>query len=195
MSLWPSNSAQTASAAGYTKFARRTQLTGFVSYGFWNNDEPLQPFTINSALPQIALPESSAEAHARVFSTNLNLVSRPVNDWHFSARVRGYGYNNRTPAIADHRVRRVRHPSTSRRHAGPRALRPQSHHFRRGRDVDRPVAARRHRRLHAQQRRIRLPHFREQGGERAARDGGHGRARSGSRSARSTVSPTARGRG
>jgi hypothetical protein len=37
---------------------RRTQLTGFVSYGFWNNDQPLQPFTINSALPEIRAPAS-----------------------------------------------------------------------------------------------------------------------------------------
>ena len=34
MALWPSNSAQTVSAAGYTKLARRTQLTGFLSFGF-----------------------------------------------------------------------------------------------------------------------------------------------------------------
>ena len=48
MALWPSNSAQTVSAAGYSKFAHRTQLTGFVSFGSWSNDEPLQPFTINA---------------------------------------------------------------------------------------------------------------------------------------------------
>ena len=53
MSLWPSNSAQTISFGGYTKLARRTQVTGFFSFGLWSNDEPLQPFTINSALPQI----------------------------------------------------------------------------------------------------------------------------------------------
>jgi MtrB/PioB family decaheme-associated outer membrane protein len=95
--LWPSNSAQTVSAAGYAKFARRTQLTGFVSYGFWNNDEPLQPFTINAALRQIPLPRATAQAEARVFSTNLNLVSRPQTDWQFGARVRRYDYHNRTP--------------------------------------------------------------------------------------------------
>ncbi len=98
--LWPSNSAQTVSAAGYTKFAGRTQLTGFVSFGFWNNDEPLLPFTINSALPQLALPRSTAQAEAHVFSTNLNLVSRPVTDWRFGARVRRYDYNNETPHAA-----------------------------------------------------------------------------------------------
>jgi MtrB/PioB family decaheme-associated outer membrane protein len=96
MALWPSNSAQTISAAGYTKFARRTQLTGAVSYGFWNNDQPLQPFTINSALPQFPLPRTTAEAEARVLSTNLNLVSRPSNEWSFRTRVRRYDYENKT---------------------------------------------------------------------------------------------------
>ena len=100
MTLWPSNSAQTVSAGGYTKLARKTQLTGFVSLGFWNNDEPLQPFTINAALPQIALPRSTTEAQANVFSTNLNLVSRPATDWRFSARLRRYDYTNETPQAA-----------------------------------------------------------------------------------------------
>jgi MtrB/PioB family decaheme-associated outer membrane protein len=97
MALWPTNSAQTVSAAGYAKFARRTQLTGFVSYGLWSNDEPLQPFTINSALPPLALPRTDTEGEAHVFSTNLNLISRPDKDWQFTARVRRYDYNNQTP--------------------------------------------------------------------------------------------------
>ena len=95
MALWPSNSANTVSAAGYAKFAKRTQLTGFVSYGVWNNNEPLQPFTINAALPQLTLPRASAEAEAGVFSANLNLVSRPADDWRFNVRARRYDYNNR----------------------------------------------------------------------------------------------------
>jgi len=97
MALWPSNNAQTISASGYSKFAHKTQLTGFVSYGMWNNNEPLLPFTINSALPQIALPRASAEAEAKVVSANLNLVSRPRNDWRFSGRLRTYDYNNQMP--------------------------------------------------------------------------------------------------
>jgi MtrB/PioB family decaheme-associated outer membrane protein len=97
MALWPSNTAQTVSAAGYTKLAKRTQVTGFVSFGAWSNDEPLQPFTINAALPQLALPRNTTDAEARVFSTNLSLVSRPANDWRVSARLRHYGYDNQTP--------------------------------------------------------------------------------------------------
>jgi MtrB/PioB family decaheme-associated outer membrane protein len=97
MALWPSNSAQTVSVGGYSKFARRTQLTGFVSFGSWNNDEPLQPFTINAALPQLALPRATADAQARIFSTNLALVSRPAADWRTSVRLRIYDFNNESP--------------------------------------------------------------------------------------------------
>ena len=100
MSLWPSNSAQTISFGGYTKLAHKTQVTGSFSYGLWSNDEPLQPFTINSALPQIALPRASTEGEAHVFSTNLSLTSRPSTDWRFSARLRNYTYDNLMPATS-----------------------------------------------------------------------------------------------
>jgi MtrB/PioB family decaheme-associated outer membrane protein len=96
MALWPSNSAQTISAAASAKLQRRTQVTGFLSFGFWNNDEPLQPFTINPMLPQLTLPRSTTQAEAQVFSTNLTLVSRPEDDWRFSARLRRYDYDNET---------------------------------------------------------------------------------------------------
>ncbi len=97
MAMWPSNTAQTVSFGGYTKLARRTQLTGFLSYGIWSNDEPLLPFTINSALPTLPLPRATAQAEANVFSTNLNLVSRPATDWRMSARFRQYSFDNQTP--------------------------------------------------------------------------------------------------
>ena len=96
MTLWPSNSAQTVSIAGYSKFARRTQVTGLFSFGVWNNDEPLQPFTINPTLPQLTLPRTTTDAQANVFNTNISLVSRPATDWRFSARLRRYDYNNET---------------------------------------------------------------------------------------------------
>jgi hypothetical protein len=100
MSLWPSNSAQTISFGGYTKLARKTQVTGFFSYGSWSNDSPLQPFTINSALPTIALPRANTDANAHVFSTNLNLTSHPAPDWRFGARFRNYTYANHMPATS-----------------------------------------------------------------------------------------------
>jgi MtrB/PioB family decaheme-associated outer membrane protein len=100
MSLWPTNSAQTVSFGGYSKLAHKTQVTGFFSYGLWNNDEPLQPFTINSALPTIALPRANADAEAHVFSTNLNLTSHPTTDWRFGARFRNYTYANHMAATS-----------------------------------------------------------------------------------------------
>ena len=156
------------SAAGYAKFAHRTQLTGFVSFGFWSNDEPLLPFTINAALPVIALPRTTAQAEARVFSTNLNLVSRPATDWEFSARVRDYDYNNQTPAtVITQYVTYDTSVGTSAT-GGPELYA----HSRTTFDADatwtglQPLGA--DRRLHAQQRRLRRSHLREHRRERAA---------------------------
>jgi MtrB/PioB family decaheme-associated outer membrane protein len=98
--VWPSNSAQTVSVGGYYKLAHRTQVTGSLSFGDWSNNEPLQPFTINSALPQFSLPRSTADAGANIFSANVNAVSRPSTDWRFSARVRHYGYDNQMAKTA-----------------------------------------------------------------------------------------------
>ena len=98
--LWPSNSLQTLSTAGYAKLAHRTQVTGSLAYGWWDNNEPLLPFTINSALPQFALPRPTAEAAAHTVATNIGLVSRPEDDWRFSARFRRYDYNNNSPETA-----------------------------------------------------------------------------------------------
>jgi MtrB/PioB family decaheme-associated outer membrane protein len=97
MALWPSNSWQTISAAGYTKFARRTQLTGSLALGWASNDEPLLPFTINTQLPQIPLPRDTADASATTVATTIGLVSRPEDDWRFSTRFRRYDYNNDLP--------------------------------------------------------------------------------------------------
>lgn len=98
MALWPSNSLQTLSAAGYTKFARRTQLTGSLAFGWANNNEPLLPFTINTALPQMALPRDTTDASATTVATTIGLVSRPADEWRFSARFRRYDYNNDLPS-------------------------------------------------------------------------------------------------
>ena len=100
MALWPSNNAQSVNAAGHYKLARRTQASAFVSFGSFSNDEPLLPFTINPALPQMALPRATTEGEAQIFSANLNVVSRPLPDWRFSARLRRYDLDNETPHAA-----------------------------------------------------------------------------------------------
>ena len=97
MSLWPTNQAHTFSVAGSSRLAARTQLTGFFSYGVWSNDSTLQPFTINSQLPVIALPRPTTEAAANVFATNVAIVSRPADDWRVTARLRTYNFANQMP--------------------------------------------------------------------------------------------------
>ena len=97
MSLWPSNQSQTFSVGGFTKLSRRTQVTGFLSYGLWSNDSTLEPFTINPTLPTLALPRQETDAEAHVVSTNLGIVSRPGNALRLSARVRLYDFANETP--------------------------------------------------------------------------------------------------
>lgn len=100
MALWPSNTAHTVSAAGNLRMARRTQATAHVSFGSRSNDQPLLPYTINPALPQMALPRATTEGEAQIFAANLSLVSRPMTDWRFSARLRRYDFNNETPQAA-----------------------------------------------------------------------------------------------
>ena len=155
MSLWPSNSAQTISFGGYTKLAHKTQVTGFFSYGLWSNDEPLQPFTINSALPTIALPRANADAEAHVFSTNLNLTSHPTTDWRFGARFRNYTYANQMPATSITQYVNYDSSVVDDPDRRSRSLRPRPDHVRRRRDVERDEAARADRRLHAQRQRLR----------------------------------------
>ena len=75
-------------------------MTGSFSYGLWSNNEPLEPFTINSAVAPIPLPRANTDAEAHVFSTNLNLTSHPTTDWRFSARFRNYTYSNQMPVTS-----------------------------------------------------------------------------------------------
>ena len=155
MSLWPSNSAQTISFGGYTKLAHRTQVTGFFSYGLWSNNEPLQPFTINSALAAIPLPRANTDGEAHVLSTNLNLTSHPTTDWRFGARFRNYTYSNQMPATSITQVQQLRlgRGDDADRRSG--SLCPRPDQLRRGRDLERDEPVRADLRLHAQRQRLR----------------------------------------
>ena len=171
MALWPSNTAQTVSASGYAKLAHRTQFTGFVSFGSWTNDEPLQPFTINATLPQLALPRTNAEAQADVFSTNLNLVSRPLDEWRFSARVRRYDYSNQMPHTAIPQFINYDTSVTNSSTGGPELYAHSRTNFDADATWSKSAAGLVDRGIHAQQHRPRLPHLREHWRERVSRDG------------------------
>ena len=171
MALWPSNSLQTLSAAGYAKLARRTQLTGSLAFGWANNDEPLQPFTINSALPQFALPRATTDASATTVATNISLVSRPANVWRFSTRFRRYDYNNDMAETRDSTVHQLRHVGQGQHDGRAGALRAQPQHVRCRCHVDSLPSGGPHRRLHEQPQRLRPSHLRVDERERAAAQG------------------------
>ena len=129
--LWPSNTAQTISFGGYRKLARNTQLTGFVSFGAWSNDEPLLPFTINTALPTFPLPRGTAQAEASVFSDQPQPRVPPRHRLAGERRASGSTATTtrrRTPSI--HAIHQLRHvevgTSTT---GGPETVCPQPDHL------------------------------------------------------------------
>ena len=177
MALWPSNSLQTLSAAGYTKFARRTQLTGSLAFGWANNDEPLLPFTINSALPQFPLPRATTEASATTVATTISLVSRPADVLAIQHPVPPLRLRQRHARHPDHDIHQLRHVGRREHDRRAAAVCPRPQHVRCRRDVDRLPSGGAHRRIHQQQQRLRLSHLRVDQRARAAAQGGLGRVR------------------
>jgi len=96
MALWPNSDMNTVSASGSLRFVGRTTATGYVSYADMSQNDPLLPFTVNSAIATVPLPRDTAEAKARVTSMNYSVTSRPTNLLWFSARYRQYQFDNRT---------------------------------------------------------------------------------------------------
>ncbi|HYM26143.1 MAG TPA: MtrB/PioB family outer membrane beta-barrel protein, partial [Vicinamibacterales bacterium] len=97
IAYYPNTNQNTVSlSAGLNQLPGRSHVTGFISYGMLSNNDPLIPFTINSAIPSPALPRSTADVNAHVTAMNFTFTSRPVTPLWFSARYRQYEYDNRT---------------------------------------------------------------------------------------------------
>ena len=99
MSLFPSNQAHTLVASGTGTLPFNTHIMANVSYGFWLQDEPFLPFTINSALTQVPLPRQSLQGDVQPFFANLTIVSNPIERLLLKATYSYYDYNNATPAM------------------------------------------------------------------------------------------------
>ena len=97
LALWPNTDQNTVSAsAGLNKLPGRSHVTGMVSYSAMSNNDPLIPYTINSAIPSPTLFRNTADVNAKVTAMNFLFTSRPVNTLWFSARYRQYEFNNQT---------------------------------------------------------------------------------------------------
>jgi MtrB/PioB family decaheme-associated outer membrane protein len=99
MSLWPNSNVNSGSVSGLVKLPANSQATAYVSLGNWSQNDVLIPFTINTALQQPTLDRQTADAKARVTSTNFVYNARPVEKLWLSARFRSYDFDNRTPVF------------------------------------------------------------------------------------------------
>jgi MtrB/PioB family decaheme-associated outer membrane protein len=99
MALWPDSNMNAASATGMVNLPRRSRATAYLSVGNWTQNDPLIPFTVNSALPVIPLDRDTAEAQARVTAMTYSFTSKPTSTLWFSARYRSYDFDNRTPVF------------------------------------------------------------------------------------------------
>jgi len=100
LALWPSSNAQTVSGTGSVPLPWRSRATAYVSRGVWNQDDPLLPHTINTALAAPALDRPTAQAEAVVTSVMARVTSRPRTWAWFNVSYRRYDFDNRTPPFA-----------------------------------------------------------------------------------------------
>ena len=110
MTLWPDSTLNAGTASGTLNLPARSHATAYISIGNWSQDNPLIPFTINSALPVIPLDRTTTDAQARVTSMNYTFSSRPIDNLLLTARYRTYDFDNRTPIF--HVVNTVAYDTT-----------------------------------------------------------------------------------
>jgi MtrB/PioB family decaheme-associated outer membrane protein len=104
MALWPNTEMNTVSAAAGLKLPGRSNATAFLSVGSLTNNNPLLPYTINSALVSPPLDRANSDITARVTAMNYAFTSRPVTMLWFSARYRQYEFDNRTVPFEMHNI-------------------------------------------------------------------------------------------
>ena len=99
MAIFPSNSMNAVFGSGSVKLPARSSASAYVSVGSMNQNQPLLPFTVNTAIPALHLDRTTAEAQGRMVSTNLAFTSRPSQIVWLNARYRYYDLNDRTPTF------------------------------------------------------------------------------------------------
>ena len=189
--LWPSNSLQTLSTAGYAKFARRTQLTGSLAFGLCEqrraaaavHDQQCAAAVRAAARDRRGVGDHRChERQPRVASGQTTGVS-----------ARGSAATTTTTTCPRRAIPQFINYDTSVKTARPaaRSCRARPQYVRRRRHVDRLPPGGPHGRLHQQPQRLRLSHLRVDQRERAAAQGRLDRFRVGDTSARATSTATA----
>lgn len=107
MALWPSNDAVKFYLSGSFKPVKGTRISAAASYGTFNQNQGLLPFTVNTSLPAsdpaaanaLSAPRETAMAKARVGSLDLTLHSRIAKFVSLNAGYRYYDFANRTEEL------------------------------------------------------------------------------------------------
>jgi len=103
MALWPSNDAVRFYLSGSFKPVKSTKISAAASYGTFNQNQALQPFTVNTAIPAsdpmagnaLFAPRETAMAKAHIASLDLTLSSRLMKSVYLSAGFRYYDFANK----------------------------------------------------------------------------------------------------
>jgi len=97
--MWSDNTAKSFDVNGSYKLGPRSRATAFISFGQWDQNQPLVDPTVNTALfaTMPALERPTAESRADIVSMVYNFNTRPNNYLWFNARYRYTDYKNRTP--------------------------------------------------------------------------------------------------
>jgi MtrB/PioB family decaheme-associated outer membrane protein len=100
-SLWPTSNANSMNINGSVKLPHRSRATAAISYGTWNQNQPLLPNTTNAALAASAIERSTAEAKANITSMVYGFNSRPLEILWLNANFRYYDYATKTPEFTN----------------------------------------------------------------------------------------------
>jgi MtrB/PioB family decaheme-associated outer membrane protein len=122
MALWPNSDMNQGHITGSLKLPARSVATAFVAVANWSQNDPLIPFTINTALPDIPLDRPTAEAKAIVTTMNYTYTTRPTDALWLNARFRRYDFDNRTPVFRVERTVAYDQNVSAYGHAGTEAF-------------------------------------------------------------------------
>jgi MtrB/PioB family decaheme-associated outer membrane protein len=88
MSLWPSNTLNYLHGTGATSFPLHGRVTGYVAFGQGRSNEPLLPYTINTAVPFMPLARETAEGEQHTTVAQFTASMRPTRIIGLNAKYR-----------------------------------------------------------------------------------------------------------
>ena len=100
--MYPNNQAHNFIVNGAGQLPFNTHVMGSLEYGFWLQNAPFIPLTINSTLKQslssVGAPNSLG-GDVRPFFANFTIDSNPIEPLDLKATYSYFDYDNQTPAI------------------------------------------------------------------------------------------------